>query len=398
MTGAGEATDIAEGYVRPDALEVATSWIYGVVPHARLPRTTVAPLEALERAILPAVATGACHVTFSGGRDSSAVLAVATHVARREGLPDPVPVTAVYPDDPLADERQWQELVVRHLGLRDWVRVELHDENDLLGDVARAGLLQRGLIAPPPLQTDTNLMRHMTRGGALLTGEGGDEVFGRRRITPTTRLLRGVVPRTVRALRSAVTPWAPGPVHRRLMTARITADRWDTWLTPQARAEHIRRLVAGEGSEPLRWDEAVWWVRHRRVARVLDHNHRLVAREHDLTASDPLLDEGFVAALARWGGRWGGATRTDTMAELFGHLLPPALVQRRQKAAFNGAFFNEHTRAFAREWDGSGVDAELVDVDELRRLWLSDVPPGPTSMLLQAAWLATQSAAREPAS
>ena len=45
-----------------------------------------------------------CLVSFSGGLDSSALLAVATAVARREGLDDPVPATLVVPGSPESDE------------------------------------------------------------------------------------------------------------------------------------------------------------------------------------------------------------------------------------------------------------------------------------------------------
>ena len=51
------------------------------------------PLAALEEAILPALRRPPCLVSFSGGRDSSCVLAAATRAARREGLQPPVPVT-----------------------------------------------------------------------------------------------------------------------------------------------------------------------------------------------------------------------------------------------------------------------------------------------------------------
>jgi hypothetical protein len=59
--------------------------------------------------------------------------------------------------------------------------------------------------------------------------------------------------------------------------------------------------------------------------------------------------------------------------------------------------FTEHTRSFAREWDGSGVDTALVDPEALRENWLSKVPHLPTMNLLQQAWLHTQQTIEEPA-
>ena len=77
-------------------------------------RTTRAALDAV---VTDAVANGPCYVLFSGGRDSSLVLALATRAARQLGVADPIPVTAVYPDDERADESEWQDLVLEHLGV-----------------------------------------------------------------------------------------------------------------------------------------------------------------------------------------------------------------------------------------------------------------------------------------
>ena len=87
-------------------------------------------------------------VSFSGGRDSSAVLAGAVNLARREGLPPPIPVTNVFPDVREADEHQWQQHVVRHLGLTEWVRLEHTDEAHLLGPYAQRVMLRHGLAWP----------------------------------------------------------------------------------------------------------------------------------------------------------------------------------------------------------------------------------------------------------
>ena len=64
------------------------------------------------------------------------MLAVATHVARRDGLPEPVPITRVFPQVSESDENEWQEAVVRHLGLADWQRVVIEDELDVIGPIA----------------------------------------------------------------------------------------------------------------------------------------------------------------------------------------------------------------------------------------------------------------------
>ena len=130
-------------------LEIASGLILGTLPEARaVPRAQVSARAALERAVLDAVARPPCFVSFSGGRDSSAVLALATRVARAEGLPLPIPATNVFPAVELTDEADWQERVVRHLGLDEWARLEHHDELDVVGEFAEDVLSRHGLLWP----------------------------------------------------------------------------------------------------------------------------------------------------------------------------------------------------------------------------------------------------------
>ena len=119
------------------------------------------------------------------------------------------------------------------------------------------------------------------------------------------------------------------------------------------------------------------------------HNHSAAAADHGIRASDPLLDPGFVAALARAGGVTGFPGRTATMHALFSDVLPPAVLCRTTKASFNRVNAGPVTREFARSWDGSGVDEDLVDVDRLRSVWLSEEPTMAAGVLLHSAWLAS---------
>ena len=135
------------------------------------------PRRALELVVLEALQRPPCGVAFSGGRDSSAVLAVAVHVARREGLAEPIPITKVFPDVPTTEEQSWQERVIDHLGLDDWQRVVIHDELDLLGPLATANLVDHGVVWPPTIHGDRPVVDRV-RGGSLIDGEGGDEVLG----------------------------------------------------------------------------------------------------------------------------------------------------------------------------------------------------------------------------
>lgn len=114
----------SDRFYRMTPLEIASGWVGGLDPPPEETSEVPAhPLEALKAILLPALERQPCAVAFSGGRDSSAILAVAVDLARREGLPLPVPVTNVFPDAPETDELVWQELVIRHLALGEWERL-----------------------------------------------------------------------------------------------------------------------------------------------------------------------------------------------------------------------------------------------------------------------------------
>ena len=135
-------------------------------------------------------------MSFSGGRDSAAVLAVASALARREGLP------AADPRDdrvPLVHgcrrDSAWQELLVHHLGLSEWIRIEHEDELDLIGPYAQRALAAHGLCWPPNTHFHLPLLE-AAPGGSLLTGVGGDELYiAARRLRAAMVLSRAVSPR-----------------------------------------------------------------------------------------------------------------------------------------------------------------------------------------------------------
>ena len=378
-------------YIRCEPFEVATGWTYGLLPDVPMPPEVVAPRQALDDVLRPALESGPCFVTFSGGRDSSAVLAAATDLARREGHAEPIPVTRVYPDIPETDEADWQRTVVDHLRLTNWVRLNFRaGESDLLGDAAKAGLRRRGLLWPPALHAHDVVFQEVGPG-SLITGEGGDAVLGMQRVTPL------VLFRRRRSLRRVLLPHAvgavmPGPVRRMAATRAARNSVQSRWLRPAALARHARLAAADATVEPLRFDRAKWMITRRRSFATIRHNHAEAAREFGLVASDPLLDPRFVAAIAQWAGRWGFDGRTAAMHALFSDILPEPVLTRSTKAAFNHAHAGDETRRFASTWDGSGVDTELVDPERLRQVWLSAEPTMAAGLLLQSAWLSHQEA------
>ena len=142
------------------------------------PRTCQGPSlsEVLAATILPLLHRPPCCVSFSGGLDSSIILATATDLALRQGLPLPIPVTLRFPGVASAMEDTWQELVISHLRLSDWVKLDFTSELDALGPIARPALRRFGILTPPNWYLHQPMIQAAT-GGSLLTGIGGDEIF-----------------------------------------------------------------------------------------------------------------------------------------------------------------------------------------------------------------------------
>lgn len=351
------------------------------------------PRAMFEQVVLRGLQRPPCVIGFSGGRDSSAVLAVAMHVARREGLPLPIAFTERYPDAPSTHEEEWQEQVVAHLGVADWERANFSTEFDAVGEPARRFMRTHGVTLGHLQKSEVMFGR--AHGGAYLDGEGGDEVFGFRRATVLRRALRNptVLVRPV-GLRWVKFHMAP---HRRRVaqwrdynSTRLENRRW---LRPAVFQEVLQAVADEFAADPLDARASQWHHLSQRRVATFRSNRQLLARDtHDCTYIQPFLEPEFVAAWARRGGRLGLPDRTSCMRDVFSDLLPEAILSRSTKAVFNTVFLGAETHRFAEGWSGAGLDPSLVDLDALRQEWLSDWPSNLTSALLQTAWLADNKA------
>jgi asparagine synthetase B (glutamine-hydrolysing) len=353
---------------------------------------SLTPLAAMEEAIVRALERPPCVVSFSGGRDSSAVLAVAVQVARREALPPPIPVTLRFPDAPGSQESAWQERVVGHLQLDDWRRLELSDELDFVGPVAGALIRRHGVLFPANTHFHGPIAAQ-ARGGTVLTGAGGDQIMWgpRRRQTLTRRAL----PPAIDLLRGAYGLLPPSL--RRPIVQRRPKYR-QGWLRPEAVRMIADRIVANR-PDPARRDARVRWSHRTRYTAATRYSLGVLAADHDAVAIHPFMEPRFLVSVARLLGPGGLGDRATLMRMLFGHLLPPELIERPRKAHFAEAFQTETLREFLRGWEGGGVDSSLVDEAALRRLWRDSLgePParsmlGRTALLAQSVWLACDDA------
>ena len=342
-------------------------------------------------ATLPALQRRPCLVAFSGGRDSSLVLAAACSAARRWGLPPPVPVTLCFRSE-ASDEEPWQANVLRHLHIDDWQRLSLTHELDFLGAIAQGRLSTWGLRYPTNAHSMVPAMQE-AQGGALLTGLGGDDVLGSWRwAAPSTLLPRrragAVSPTAVRAVRTF-----PPAVRRALLTERVRRQmsrqkRGYSWLTPKGRDVAVAALVDAD-DQPTAWAAFVAWAARRRHIRVTEQTMIELAARYDVAMPAPLLDRGFLSALAAAGHRRGFADRTAATGAVAAGHLPPELVSRRDKGLFHEVFWGPNARSYAQSWQGGGVDPSLVDPEALRSEWSSPCPDFRSTLLLHHCWLAT---------
>jgi asparagine synthase (glutamine-hydrolysing) len=323
-------------------------------------------------------------VAFSGGRDSSAILALATDVARREGLEDPIPLTFRYLDHPRTWETEWQELVIRHLGLGDWKRVEFRAELDVLGPLARTTLRRHGLFWPPNAHVRIPMLE-AAKGGSLLGGTGGDEVF-RSVVVPKKKTPLEIV-------RSM-------PPQRALMVGLVHAlpTRWQIlaqyhhglrfpWLRPGARRAVRRRFVASVVERRER--HYLEGVGEDRYLELQEGFAAAVTHAADVRLLEPFFEPRFLRALLAETPASGFPSRTAAMEHFFGDLLPAEVIRRTSKAVFTESLWGPDSRDFAERWDRTGLDAALVDPEALRLHWLRRRPDMRSATALQAAWLAS---------
>ena len=343
------------------------------------------PRAVLEQLLLSALTSPPCVVAFSGGRDSAAILAVATHVARRHGLDEPIPVTLRYADHPRTWERDWQEQTVRHLGLTHWQTIDINAELEAVGSIASTALKRHGLYWPPNAHTMVPLLE-ASRGGTLVTGNGGDEVlsaWGWRRVSLIRRARARPRRRDLRPLARSL---IPAPLMARLSYARHPMLL--PWLLPEPQRETARMWAAKVSQRQRSWRAELDSLAQSRYLELAGGIFEALAADAGARLVQPFLDRRFMDAMAAQMPMEGPPGRTAAMRRYFGDLLPDEVIGRSTKATFTEAFAGPATRAFATGWSGGGPLEGLVDPAAIREQWTKQRPDFRSLTALQAAWLA----------
>jgi asparagine synthase (glutamine-hydrolysing) len=281
-------------------------------------------------------------MSFTGGRGSSLVLAVAVQLARREGLELPVPASIRMRGSANGDESAYQERLVIRLGLTEWVRLQIEEECDLVGLVATAVLRRNGFLWPPDAHLWTPLL-DWAFGGSLLTGVGYSRPGGE----------------------------APAFVFRDFRPL--------SWLRPSAKRE-VRTLWMADSVRRRRAQrDLAWWLRLRQVRIRIGLLQRMGAPRR-VELCHPLLDPQVVAALAAQ------QKRSEIEPVLLEGLRSPPSTP----AVWAAALWGPASRDLAAGWRGEDVDQNLVDIDALAREWSLPQPDPRTYLLMQSIALARE--------
>jgi hypothetical protein len=306
---------------------------------------------------------GPCFIPFSGGRESSMWLAMATRHARSHGHDDPVPVTLRYPGLASSEQLALQELVVARLGLADWEVVEPDDNLDLIGPVASGALRETGPFWPPNAYLMAPLLE-AAREGVFVLLTGVSDFFSWWRWAPLAGVLSGH--RRPRVQDAALLASIAVPASVRARSLRRQGMPPLSWLRPDAERRALELLTTRRAVVPVGFDRACTTQITHRCFTGAAGTFRALGQALGTRIELPLCAPGVVASLAGAGGRRGFGEQRAFLQRLGGDLLPSEALPRRPAPDLTPIFFGEPSKQFASAWTGSGLDESVVDVDKLR--------------------------------
>ncbi len=372
--------ELAAGHLLGRDREIATQLRFQ--QRSATPR---APLDSLRSAIARVVSERT-FVEFSGGLDSSLVLAATVDVCRERGLPAPIPVTVRYPSAPETDESPYQQAMIDHLGLREHLIIEATDEFDLLGPAARQYLRSNGASCAARIPTRGHLYAHLEHGSVLLSGEGGDEAF---RSAPLAPLRFVGTALATRRHRHGAIGWIGRTIRDLELPSRRLLRGAPDWLTPAAREQlspAYRGTFGGRGRTMASSHRA---YRSRRSLIAVIDELTTQAAGHGVTYAAPLLDLTFLAELTASTPNRDFVERNYYFHQHFASVLPRAILDRTTKVTFGRPIFGPDTAAFAASWNGVGLPDDLVQPELVRRAW-QHTRDGRSALMLQHAWMVSE--------
>ncbi len=329
------------------------------------------------------------YVQFSGGCDSSLVLSAAVVACDRTDHDAPVPLTFRYPLLPETDENDFQSLMLEFLKLGPGHREIVTTEFDLLGPAAQRGLNELGVVWPAPVVACSDVFRSIPPG-LVLSGEGGDEVMGPRRIAGVFRaaemLRRGQLKATAGNLAHAV---GPSIVRRRAMLKG--GGMVGEWIEAEEAKRFVRRIGETYGREPLRSSRYASYYAQLSSSTLALHQITAIMHWAGQQYCAPLMDPSFVAAVNDLTPDYDLRNRHRVLRRHFAEHLPVEILRRTDKRYMQSVYFNDHAREFARHWDGQ-IEDDAINGKLLKNHWLTANPHevwSQTFLLLQAVWLAS---------
>ena len=193
-------------------------------------------------------------VLMSGGLDSTSVAALAV----RSSADGAVGLSTVFPEHPGIDESPWIEALEDGVGL-DGVHLAASGQGIVSSGIEYLARWELPLHAWNEAWTQPLMAEAAAMGvGAVLSGEGGDEVFGSRLFLTADLLRRG---RLLAALRYARgLPEAGGRAPRGVLV-RVLRE-FGLAGVPSARIERLWRRL------PRRGGQAPWWANPQMAARL----------------------------------------------------------------------------------------------------------------------------------
>ena len=283
-----------------------------------------------------------------------------------------------------AHESDWQERVIAHLGLDDWLKPEFTESSTVFGPSRRVYSAVTAFSGLSMLISTCHSSRPPRAVRSLPASAGRDSEsleLGARAsgpLRPGEAHARDVLRVGFLSRSSAYSPGRPAQTHAGgVHVATVARSPGDLPRVGGARSVGALRL-----GSPIQMAAALPLPPRRPVEPGAPCSGRLVRMVH------PFTDAGFSAALARLPKPRRYYDRTAAMRFLFSNVLPDDVLARTTKSGFDEAFWSDWSRACAADWNGAGADATLVDIEALKQEWSSPEPDPRSFTLLQAAWLA----------